>query len=116
MFGVPFPHYEILAEIYGKDRATGAASESFVQAVHNIDEDMARGSFALDSDDDFNIGEEVEAESESLQSASGSRKRKDPSSERSDKRIKIRSKKGDDVVDLASSRSEERRVGKECRL
>ncbi|KAL8151490.1 hypothetical protein V2J09_021298 [Rumex salicifolius] len=95
----------MLAKIYGKDRATGGASESFVQAVHNIDDDLARGSITLDTDDDFDVNDEAQAkiQSESLWSASGSRKRKDPAFVRNAKKPRVRLKKSNDVGDLAAS-------------
>ncbi|KAL8161624.1 hypothetical protein V2J09_013113 [Rumex salicifolius] len=67
LYGVPFPHYDILAEIYGNDRATGEASESFVLAKQNIDEEISLESITIDSEDDI----DVETESESMQSGSG---------------------------------------------
>ena len=33
---MPFPYFDILAEIYGKDRATRKASETFVIATNNM--------------------------------------------------------------------------------
>ena len=49
---MPFPYFDILAEIYGKDRATGEASETFVEVVQNIEVDMVNESLIVDSDDE----------------------------------------------------------------
>ena len=49
---MPFPYFDILAEIYGKDRATGEASETFVEAVQNIEVEMANEPLIVDSDDE----------------------------------------------------------------
>lgn len=99
LYGVPFPYYDMLAEIYGKDRATGEPSESFMLATQNISVEMTHESVTLDSDDDF----EAQTETESMQSgsgASGSRKRKDFLSQ---KKQSLKKKKKDEVWDLSSS-------------
>ncbi|KAL3642460.1 hypothetical protein CASFOL_013275 [Castilleja foliolosa] len=104
LFGVPFPQYELLAEIYGKDRATGVVSESFLQATQNHEDDLTRASTTLESDDDLNDDTEIQvSESESFQSASGSRKRKDPPPVKSAKKQVTKLKKTEDVVDLTTS-------------
>ncbi|OAY63328.1 hypothetical protein ACMD2_11817, partial [Ananas comosus] len=41
LWGMPFPHLDILAEIYGKDRATGEGVETFVDTMHNIENEEA---------------------------------------------------------------------------
>nr|CAD1844126.1 unnamed protein product [Ananas comosus var. bracteatus] len=41
LWGMPFPHLDVLAEIYGKDRAIGEGVETFVDAVHNIETEEA---------------------------------------------------------------------------
>uniref|UniRef100_A0A803KUB8 Transposase n=1 Tax=Chenopodium quinoa TaxID=63459 RepID=A0A803KUB8_CHEQI len=40
LFRVPFIHYETLAEIYAKDKATGDSSESFVDAIEEMDQEI----------------------------------------------------------------------------
>uniref|UniRef100_A0A803MML8 Myb/SANT-like domain-containing protein n=1 Tax=Chenopodium quinoa TaxID=63459 RepID=A0A803MML8_CHEQI len=54
LFGVPFIHYETLAEIYAKDKATGDASESFVDAIEDMDQEIDKQSLNIESDDDLN--------------------------------------------------------------
>ena len=52
MYGVPFPHYDILEEIYAKDKATGDQSESFVEAINCIDVEVTKKSIFIDSGDE----------------------------------------------------------------
>ncbi|XP_021746136.1 uncharacterized protein LOC110712017 [Chenopodium quinoa] len=52
LYGVPFPHYETLAEIYAKDKATGEVSESFVGAIDNLNVEIANQSMTIQSDED----------------------------------------------------------------
>ncbi|KAL8138339.1 hypothetical protein V2J09_004340 [Rumex salicifolius] len=107
LYGVSFRHYEMLVEIYGKESAIGVASESFVEAVQNLDDDLIRGSITLDSDEDLDfdvdVEAQIEAQSESMQCASRSRKRKGSPSVKSVKKTKIRLKKNDDVWDWTAS-------------
>ena len=42
LYGVPFPYYDILKEIYAKDKATADQSESFVGAINNIDIEVVK--------------------------------------------------------------------------
>ncbi|XP_048495827.2 uncharacterized protein LOC125495195 [Beta vulgaris subsp. vulgaris] len=52
MYGVPFPHYDILAEIYAKDKATGDMSESFYGAVKNMNSEIEKEPLTLESDEE----------------------------------------------------------------
>uniref|UniRef100_A0A803N0B5 Myb/SANT-like domain-containing protein n=1 Tax=Chenopodium quinoa TaxID=63459 RepID=A0A803N0B5_CHEQI len=52
LYGVPFPHYETLAEIYAKDKATGEVSKSFVGAIDNMNVEIANQSMTIESDED----------------------------------------------------------------
>ena len=52
LHGVPFPHFDILAKIYGKDKATRKVSETSIDVVKNIKVEMANEPIFLDSDDD----------------------------------------------------------------
>lgn len=52
---MPFPHYETLAEIYAKDKATGDASESFVGAIHNMDVEFANHPLTIESDEEDDV-------------------------------------------------------------
>ncbi|XP_056685595.1 uncharacterized protein [Spinacia oleracea] len=53
LYGVPFPYYEMLAEIYAKDKATRDLSESFVGAIDNMDIEIANNTMTIDSDGDY---------------------------------------------------------------
>ena len=55
---MPLPHFDILIEIYGKDRAIGEASETFVEAIQNIEVELANEPMTIASDDDDNGGGE----------------------------------------------------------
>ncbi|XP_057516950.1 uncharacterized protein LOC130798101 [Amaranthus tricolor] len=52
LYGVPFPHYDILEEIYAKDKATGDQSESFVEAINSIDVEVTKKSIFIASDEE----------------------------------------------------------------
>ncbi|XP_021764238.1 uncharacterized protein LOC110728876 [Chenopodium quinoa] len=56
LFEVPFIHYETLAEIYAKDKTTGDATESFVDAIEEMDQEIDKQPFNVESDekDDVN--------------------------------------------------------------
>ena len=49
---MPFPHCDILITIYGKDEATREASETFVDAIKNIQAKMAKEAMIVDIDED----------------------------------------------------------------
>ncbi|KAL2904372.1 hypothetical protein RDABS01_003082 [Bienertia sinuspersici] len=51
LYGVAFPHFHELMNIYGKDYATGKPAEGFVEAVNNLQKD-APAQVLLDSSDD----------------------------------------------------------------
>ncbi|KAL2898241.1 hypothetical protein RDABS01_040023 [Bienertia sinuspersici] len=51
LYGVAFPHFHELMNIYGKDYATGKPAEGFVEAVNNLQKD-APAQVRLDSSDD----------------------------------------------------------------
>uniref|UniRef100_I1NZY1 Myb/SANT-like domain-containing protein n=1 Tax=Oryza glaberrima TaxID=4538 RepID=I1NZY1_ORYGL len=42
LYGVAFPHYDILAAIYGKDIATGEGAEGFGEAVANMEKEIVQ--------------------------------------------------------------------------
>uniref|UniRef100_A0A803LSG3 Myb/SANT-like domain-containing protein n=1 Tax=Chenopodium quinoa TaxID=63459 RepID=A0A803LSG3_CHEQI len=46
LYGVPFPHYETLAEIYAKDKATGEAKDN------NMNVEIANQSMTIESEED----------------------------------------------------------------
>ncbi|KMT01795.1 hypothetical protein BVRB_9g210770 [Beta vulgaris subsp. vulgaris] len=52
LFGVPFVHYDTLAEIYAKDKATGDVSESFVGAIEDMDQEIANQPLNIKSDEE----------------------------------------------------------------
>ena len=51
-----FWHFDILARIYGKDRATREVSETFVDAIKNIEVELANELMIVDSDEDDGNG------------------------------------------------------------
>uniref|UniRef100_A0A803L8V0 Myb/SANT-like domain-containing protein n=1 Tax=Chenopodium quinoa TaxID=63459 RepID=A0A803L8V0_CHEQI len=55
LYGVPFVHYETLAEIYAKDKATGDVSESFVDAIEGIDQDIDKQPLIVESDEEDDV-------------------------------------------------------------
>ena len=50
--GVSFTYFDILAKVYGKDRTTGETSETFAEAIQNIEVEMTNEPLILDSDDE----------------------------------------------------------------
>ena len=58
MWGVPFPHLDELDKVFGSDRAIGATSENFEEAVHGLQKETIE----LDKDEE-NDEEEEEGES-----------------------------------------------------
>ena len=72
LFGVPFIHYETLAEIYAKDKATGDVSESFVDAIEGIDQEIDKQPLIVESDEEDDVNS---TNSDTYSSTSQSRKR-----------------------------------------
>ncbi|CAO2816316.1 unnamed protein product [Amaranthus hypochondriacus] len=72
LFGVPFIHYETLAEIYAKDKATGEVSESFVDAIEGIDQEIDKQPLIVESDEEDDVNS---TNSDTYSSTSQSRKR-----------------------------------------
>uniref|UniRef100_A0A803KTT7 Uncharacterized protein n=1 Tax=Chenopodium quinoa TaxID=63459 RepID=A0A803KTT7_CHEQI len=52
LFGVSFIHYDTLVEIYAKDKATKDASESFVDAIEDMDQEIDKQSLNVESDEE----------------------------------------------------------------
>ena len=52
LYGVPFPYFDALSEIFGKDRATGENVKTFDEAVNNIDVEIETETVNLDTDDE----------------------------------------------------------------
>ena len=61
----------MLAEVYGKDRATREPTESYGQATENMDAEMIRESITLDTDDDDDLT--AQTETNYIKSRSGAR-------------------------------------------
>nr|CAD1817851.1 unnamed protein product [Ananas comosus var. bracteatus] len=79
IMGMPFPHLDVLAEIYGKDRANGEGVEIFVDAVHNIENEEANPMLAYIEGGGPNVGDddnENETQSAERVASSSSRKAK----------------------------------------
>uniref|UniRef100_A0A803M834 Myb/SANT-like domain-containing protein n=1 Tax=Chenopodium quinoa TaxID=63459 RepID=A0A803M834_CHEQI len=55
LFGVPFVHYETLAEIYAKDKATGDVSKSFVDAIEDMDQEIDKQPLNVESDEEDDV-------------------------------------------------------------
>ncbi|KAL2926566.1 Propionate--CoA ligase [Bienertia sinuspersici] len=55
LFGVPFTHFDTLAEIYVKDKATGDASESFVGAIEDMDQQIENHPLNVESESDDDV-------------------------------------------------------------
>ncbi|KAL2902328.1 hypothetical protein RDABS01_027410 [Bienertia sinuspersici] len=56
LYGVAFPHFHELMNIYGKDYATGKPAEGFVEAVNNLQKDGPAQVLLDSSDDDDDDG------------------------------------------------------------
>ncbi|XP_057549551.1 uncharacterized protein LOC130827726 [Amaranthus tricolor] len=54
LFGVSFPHFHELMNVYGKDYATGKPAEDYVEAIQNL-QNVAPPQVTLDSSDDEGI-------------------------------------------------------------
>ncbi|XP_020098170.1 uncharacterized protein LOC109716957 [Ananas comosus] len=77
LWGMPFPHLDVLAEIYGKDRATGEGVETFVDAVHNIENEEANPMLAYIEGGCPNVvDDDNENETQSAERAASSSSRK----------------------------------------
>uniref|UniRef100_A0A803L5I7 DDE Tnp4 domain-containing protein n=1 Tax=Chenopodium quinoa TaxID=63459 RepID=A0A803L5I7_CHEQI len=72
LFGVPFIHYETLAEIYAKDKATRNASESFVDAIEDMDQEIDKQPFNVESDEEDDV-KSTHSDTYSYTSQSGKR-------------------------------------------
>ena len=59
LYGVPFPYFDVLSEIFGKDRATRDNVEMFDEAINNIDVDIETQTINLDSGDEDTDDESV---------------------------------------------------------
>ncbi|XP_021715243.1 uncharacterized protein LOC110683204 [Chenopodium quinoa] len=55
LYGVSFPHFQELQNIYGKDYATGKLAEGYVEAINHL-EKAAPSQVTLDSSDDEGVG------------------------------------------------------------
>uniref|UniRef100_A0A803NAP8 Uncharacterized protein n=1 Tax=Chenopodium quinoa TaxID=63459 RepID=A0A803NAP8_CHEQI len=55
LFRVPFIHYETLTEIYPKDKATGDASELFVDAIEDMDQEIHKQPLNVESDEEDDV-------------------------------------------------------------
>ncbi|XP_021775811.1 uncharacterized protein LOC110739664 [Chenopodium quinoa] len=72
LFGVPFIHYETLAEIYAIDKATGDASESFVDAIEEMDQEIDKQPSNVESDEEDDVNS-IHSDTYSSTSQSGKR-------------------------------------------
>ena len=107
MYGVPFPYYDILEEIYVKDKATGDQSKSFVGAINTIDIEVAKKPIFVDSDGEDDADSRSQSTTHSIQSKKHSIKQEKDNST-SSKKPKLKELKGkktlqSDVDKLVSS-------------
>ena len=80
MYGVPFPYYDILEEIYAKDKATGDQRESFVGAINSIDIEVAKKPIFIDSDEEDDADSRTQSTTHSIQSKKHSIKQENDNS------------------------------------
>ncbi|CAO2830328.1 unnamed protein product [Amaranthus hypochondriacus] len=107
LYGVPFPHYDIVEEIYAKDKATGDQSESFVEAINCIDVEVSKKSIFIDSDEEDDADSRSRSTTHSIQFKKRSIKQENDNST-SSKKPKLKELKGkktlqSDVDKLVSS-------------
>ncbi|KAL8141736.1 hypothetical protein V2J09_014768 [Rumex salicifolius] len=60
LYGVPFHYFDILAEVYGKDRPSGEKSESFVQAIKKINVEISNEPMTPETEEDVSIESDPE--------------------------------------------------------
>lgn len=107
LFGKPFPHYERLHTVFGKDKACGDTSEDPADHAYNIVKEFFPSSPRNEFDIDLNLGEE-NFESQISETATYNttqvpsqvnQSQRDVTSNRSGKRAAKRAKHTDDVSD-----------------
>ena len=107
MYGVPFPHYDILEEIYAKDKATGDQSESFVEAINCIDVEVTKKSIFIASDEEDDADSRSRSTTHSIQFKKRSIKQENDNSTSSKepklKELKRKKNLQSDVDNLVSS-------------
>ena len=79
MYGVPFPYFEQLAAIYGKDIATGENAEGFGEAVGNLENEIAMEEEEHEEEDLISTGTSRRSvDTRSMDGTSSKRQRKEP--------------------------------------
>ena len=79
MYGVPFPYFEQLAAIYGKDIATGENAEGFGEAVGNLENEIAIEEEEHEEEDLISTGiARRSVDTRSMDGTSSKRQRKEP--------------------------------------
>ncbi|VAI71939.1 unnamed protein product [Triticum turgidum subsp. durum] len=79
LYGVPFPYFEQLAAIYGKDIATGENAEGFGEAVGNLENEIAMEEEEHEEEDLISTGTARQSvDTRSMDGTSSKRQRKEP--------------------------------------
>ncbi|KAM3349103.1 hypothetical protein ACQJBY_022319 [Aegilops geniculata] len=79
LYGVPFPYFEQLAAIYGKDIATGENAEGFGEAVGNLENEIAMEEEEHEEEDLISTGTARRSvDTRSVDGTSSKRQRKEP--------------------------------------
>ncbi|KAF7099858.1 hypothetical protein CFC21_101444 [Triticum aestivum] len=79
LYGVPFPYFEQLAAIYGKDIATGENTEGFGEAVGNLENEIAIEEEEHEEEDLISTGTARRSfDTRSMDGTSSKRQRKEP--------------------------------------
>ena len=52
MYGLHFPYYDILEEIYAKDMETNDMSKSFVGAIYKMEAEISKNTWLIKSDEE----------------------------------------------------------------
>jgi hypothetical protein len=76
LYGVSFPYYDELSAVYSKDMATGEGAEDMTDAVHNLEEELARvNANDEEEEEDMTSGETPRRSFDSTSSSSKKRKK-----------------------------------------
>ena len=68
MYGIPFPYYDKLEEIYAKDKATRDMSESFAGVINNVDVEITKKSIFIYCDENDDEDSRTQSITHSVQS------------------------------------------------
>ncbi|KAK3125369.1 hypothetical protein QOZ80_7BG0603960 [Eleusine coracana subsp. coracana] len=77
LYGVPFPYYNVLAAIYGKDTATGEGTEDMSDAINNMQQELAVGNENNEEEEEDRTSRETPRWSIDSTSSSSKRRKKE---------------------------------------